>query len=123
MDEINAIQHEYQRLQFDNREMSLKLEDLRSDRVEKIKRKCAKRKTSRLFVKTMTGTTMTIDLILDRHTVADLADVYSQRVGIPANQRIRLIFAGRQLEHDKVLSYYNIQNESTLHNVLNLRGD
>ncbi|QJX72067.1 polyubiquitin [Faustovirus] len=73
-----------------------------------------------LFVKTMGGKTITL-LMKPSASVLDLKKIIETAEGIPPDQQ-RLIFAGRQLEDDKVLLDYNISRDSTIHIVIRLRG-
>ena len=73
-----------------------------------------------VFVKTLAGKTVTLDVGASDTTEVVNAKVES-KLGVPAVFQ-RLLFEGKQLEDGRAVSSYGVRQHSTLHLVLRLRG-
>jgi len=73
-----------------------------------------------LFVKTLTGKTVSIE-VEEGESIEDVKAKISEKEGIPPEQQ-RLIFGGQQLQDSKTLDDYDVSDDATLHLVLRLRG-
>ena len=73
-----------------------------------------------IYVKTLCGNTTILEVGL-ADSILRVKERIQDKEGIPPDLQ-RLVFAGKTLKDRRTLSDYNIQNESSLHLILRLRG-
>ena len=73
-----------------------------------------------VFVKSMSGKTLSVDVEPDE-SIESLKAKIREKEGIAPDQQ-RVVFEGKQLDSTKSISDYGIEEDSTLHLVLRLRG-
>jgi uncharacterized protein YeaO (DUF488 family) len=74
-----------------------------------------------IFIKDLKGKTRTARMF-PTQTVEELTHVLAAQDDMPVADQQRLLFCGKQMQNEKTLADYNIQQESTVHLVLRLKG-
>ena len=77
--------------------------------------------SQQIFVKTLTGKTITINVDVSKHRVLDVKMFIFYKEGIPPRHQ-RLIYGFKELKNHKLLCDCDCYNERTLHLVLRLPG-
>jgi hypothetical protein len=74
-----------------------------------------------IFCRTLTGSTVALD-VERAATVRAAKELIAQVVGVPADVQM-LSWSGRMLDDHRTLESYGIDKESTLHLMVQARGD
>lgn len=84
-------------------------------------RQSIQNKQMQIFIRNFTGRDLTFD-VKYCDTIIHLMELIEEKDGIPIEQQ-RLLFAGQQLEHDRILYEYGVKHHSIINLVGRLKGD
>jgi hypothetical protein len=87
----------------------------------KTEEEAKKADTFRVFVKSLSGVTFSLEVTADM-TVLQFKEAVTKLNGVVPDDQ-RLVFAGKQLEDIRTLTSYNVEKDSTIHLISALRGD
>ena len=77
---------------------------------------------NQIFVKTLGGKTITLDVVLYTDTIANVKAKIQEKEGIPPDQCRLTTMSGKKLEDERTLFDYDIRPEATLNVLMRLRG-
>ena len=111
----------YNEIELDN-DKTLSYYDIKAEANLSLIFKCSKKEGGiTLFVKNLTGKTITLNNIRPIWTIKILKELISETEDISSHE-LEFIFAGHKLKDNRLIQDYNIQNESTIHISLRLVG-
>lgn len=73
-----------------------------------------------IFVKTLTGRTVTL-IVEENESIRTVKEKFKDKDGVPIDEQ-RLLYGGHELKNDKTLKDYCICRDATIHLVLRLPG-
>jgi len=73
-----------------------------------------------IFIKTLTGKSITLD-VAPEETIMNVKQKILQKEGLPVNEQ-RLVFGGKQLADDTSVQDSGLQENSTAHIIMKLKG-
>uniref|UniRef100_A0A915MVT3 Ubiquitin-like domain-containing protein n=1 Tax=Meloidogyne javanica TaxID=6303 RepID=A0A915MVT3_MELJA len=74
-----------------------------------------------LNVREPSGNITVLEKIKSSDTIELIKCMVEMKIGIPPDQH-RLIYMGKQLEDDRTIAYYDIEDGATIHLIMRLKG-
>nr|CAD2163199.1 unnamed protein product [Meloidogyne enterolobii] len=96
------------------------LRDVRQIHLDNVQIKSESNKI-KLNVREPSGNITVLEKIKSSDTIELIKCMVEMKIGIPPDQH-RLIYMGKQLEDDRTIAYYDIEDGATIHLIMRLKG-